>query len=144
MLYYYKADNEWKRLIKNLSNEAVSGSYAYEKPTVPHEVAIVGHSQVEVYLNNHWIRLGYQLNEGPLFAGTDQVFIKIIDAADFSEVDFTKTWAPVQWVEERPYRTVELSDQVAKYESRFVHNGQNLSDFQAKGDENVKNNTPIE
>ncbi len=91
MLYYYKGIGEWKRLMRNLNNEAVTGSYAYEKPSVPHEVAIVGHSQVEAYLNNHWIRLGYQLNEGPLFAGTDQMFIKIIDAADFAEVDFTKT-----------------------------------------------------
>ena len=118
MLYYYKGGNEWKRLIKNLNDEAVTGSYAYEKPSAPPEVTIVGHSQVEVYLNNHWIRLGYQLNEGPIFAGTDLVFIKIIDAADFTEIDFTKTWAPVRWVKERPYRTVELSDQDAKYESR--------------------------
>ena len=119
MLYYYKGMGEWKHLMKNLSNEAVTGSYSYEKPTVPNEVAIVGHSQVEAYLNNHWIRLGYQLNEGPLFAGTDQMFIKIVDAADFAAVDFTKTWAPLQWVKERPYRTVELSDQAAKYESKF-------------------------
>ncbi len=84
------------------------------------EVTIVGHSQVEAYLNNHWIRLGYQLNEGPLFAGTYKVFIKIIDAADFTEVDFTKTWAPVQWVEERLYRTVELADQAARYKSELL------------------------
>ena len=121
MLYYYKGMGEWKRLMKNLNNEAVTGSFSYEKPSVPHEVAIVGHSQVEAYLNNHWIRLGYQLNEGPLFAGTDQVFVKIIDAADFTEVDFTKTWSPVQWVKERPYKTVELSDQAAKYESNLVY-----------------------
>ena len=119
MLYYYKGTGEWKRLMKNLSNEAVAGNFSYEKPSVPHEVAIVGHSQVEVYLNNHWIRLGYQLNEGPLFAGTDKVFIKIIDAPDFTEVDFTKTWSFAQWVKERPYKTVELSDQAAKYESKF-------------------------
>ena len=119
MIYYYKGTGEWKRLMKNLNNEAVTGSFAYEKPSAPNEVAIVGHSQVEAYLNNHWIRLGYQLNEGPLFAGTNKVFIKIIDAADFTEVDFTKTWSPTQWVEERPYRTVELSDQAAKYESKF-------------------------
>ncbi len=119
MIYYYKGTGEWKRLMKNLGNEAVTGSYAYEQPSVPNEVAIVGHSQVEVYLNNHWIRLGYQINEGPLFAGTDKVFIKIIDAAEFSEIDFTKTWSPTQWVKERPYRTVELSDQEAKYVSKF-------------------------
>ena len=72
-------------------------SYAvYKLKVFGNEVTIVGHSQVEAYLNNHWIRLGYQLNEGPLFAGTYKVFIKIIDAADFTEVDFTKTWAPVQ------------------------------------------------
>lgn len=117
MLYYYKGGNEWNRLVKNVNNEAVAGSYAYDQPLIPAEVTIVGHSQVEVYLNNHWIRLGYQLNEGPIFAGTDLVFIKIIDAADFTEIDFTKTWAPAQWVKERPYRTVELSDQDAKYES---------------------------
>ena len=118
MIYYYKGTGEWKHLLENLSNEAVAGAFSYERPLVPSEVAIVGHSQVEVYLNNHWIRLGYQLNEGPLFAGTDQMFIKIIDAADFTKVDFTKTWAPVQWVKERPYRTVELSDQEAKYKSK--------------------------
>jgi len=121
MLYYYKGSGERKRLIKNLSREEIGGSFSYEKPSAPNEVTIVGHSQVEVYLNNHWIRLGYQLNEGPLFAGTDQVFIKIIDAADFSEVDFTKTWTFAQWVKERPYRTVELSDQAAKYESPSIH-----------------------
>ena len=121
MLYYYKGTGEWKRLMKNLSNEAVTGNFSYEKPSVPNEVAIVGHSQVEVYLNNHWIRLGYQINEGPLFAGTDKVFIKSIEAAEFSEIDFTKTWSPMQWVKERPYKTVELSDQAAKYESNFVH-----------------------
>ena len=119
LIYYYKGTGEWKRLIKNLSNEEVAGSFACDKPLSPSQVWIVGHSQVEVYLNNHWIRLGYQLNEGPIFAGTDQVYIKIIDATDFTEVDFTKTWTPTQWVKERPYRTVELSDQVAKYESQF-------------------------
>ena len=119
MIYYYKGTGEWERLIKSLSNENVAGSFAYEKPLTPNKVAIVGHSQVEVYLNNHWIRLGYQLNEGPLFAGTDQVFIKIIDAPDFTEINFTKTWSFAQWVKERPYKTVELSDQAAKYESKF-------------------------
>ncbi len=121
MIYYYKGTGEWKRLITNLNNEEVIGRFSYEKPSAPNEVAIVGHSQVEAYLNNHWIRLGYQINEGPLFAGTDKVFIKIIDAAKFSEIDFTKTWSPMQWVKERPYKTVELSDQVAKYESNFAH-----------------------
>ncbi|MCY3723413.1 MAG: Ig-like domain-containing protein [Candidatus Poribacteria bacterium] len=118
MIYYYKGTGEWKYLIKNLSNEGVAGGFAYDKPSTPNQAKIVGHSQVEAYLNNHWIRLGYQLNEGSLFAGTDQAFIKIIDAADFTEVDFTKTWSPAQWVKERPYRTVELSDQAAKYESK--------------------------
>ena len=119
MIYYYKGTGEWKRLITNLNNEEIIGGFSYEKPSAPDEVAIVGHSQVEVYLNNHWIRLGYQINEGPLFAGTDKVFIKIIDAADFTEVDFTKTWAPGQWIKERPYKTVELSDQAATYKSKF-------------------------
>lgn len=119
LIYYYKGTGEWKRLTKNLGNEEVAGGFSYQKPLIPNEVKIVGHSQVEAYLNNHWIRLGYQLNEGPLFAGTDKVFIKIIDAADFTEVNFTKTWSPTQWVKERPYRTVELSDEVAKYESKF-------------------------
>lgn len=121
LIYYYKGTGEWKRLIKNLNNEAIAGSFSYELPSVPNEVAIVGHSQVEAYLNNHWIRLGYQINEGVLFAGTDKVFIKIVDGADFTDVDFTKTWAPAQWVKERPYRTVELSDQNAKYESHFAY-----------------------
>ena len=119
LIYYYKGTGEWKRLIKNISNENITGSFACEKPLAPNQVPIVGHSQVEAYLNNHWIRLGYQLNEGPIFAGTNQVYIKIIDAADFTEVNFTKTWAPARWVEERPYRTVELSDKAAKYESLF-------------------------
>ena len=119
MIYYYKGTGEWKRLIKNLSNEEVAGGFSYDKPSAPNQVKIAGHSQVEAYLNNHWIRLGYQLNEGPLFAGTDTVFIKIIDEADFTEVDFTETWSPVQWVKERPYKTIELSDQAAKYESKF-------------------------
>lgn len=104
---YYKGTGEWKRQIQNLNNEAGAGGFSDEKPSAPNEVALVGHSQVEVYLNNHWIRLGYQLNEGPLFAGTDQVFIKIIDAADFTDIDFTHAWAPVQWVQERPDRTRE-------------------------------------
>ena len=119
LIYYYKGTGEWKRLIKNLNNEEVAGKFEYKKPSDPSQVMIVGHSQVEAYLNNHWIRLGYQLNEGPIFAGTDQVYIKIIDAVDFTEIDFTKTWAPNQWVKERPYRTVELSDQVSKYQSKF-------------------------
>ena len=145
LIYYYKGAGEWIHLMKNMTNEEVAGNFSYQKPSLPREVKIVGHSQVEVYLNNHWIRLGYQINEGPLFAGTDAVFIKIIDAADFTEVDFTKTWSPAQWVKERPYRTVELSDQAAKYESRFAHYGQNVFDFQAKGDfKNAKNNTPPE
>ncbi|MDE0426374.1 MAG: Ig-like domain-containing protein [Candidatus Poribacteria bacterium] len=119
MLYYYKGIGEWKNLMKNLNNETVTGNFAYEKPSTSHEVAIVGHSQVEAYLNNHWIRLGYQINEGPLFAGTDRMFIKIIDASDFAEVDFTKTWSPLPWIKERPYKTVELSDQAATYKSKF-------------------------
>ena len=145
LLYYYKGTGEWKRLTKNLNNEEVAGSYSYVSPTAPNEVKIVGHSQVEAYLNNHWVRLGYQLNEGPLFAGTDKVFIKIIDAEDFTEVDFTKTWAPSQWVKERPYRTAELSDQEAKYEAHFVHSGLNGPHFQTKGDlKNAKNNISTE
>ncbi len=144
MLYYYKGTGEWKHLMKNLSNEAVAGGYAYLPPSAPNEVKIVGHSQVEAYLNNHWIRLGYQINEGPLFAGTDKVFIKIVDAVDFTEVDFTKTWSPAQWVKERPYRTVELSDQEAKYKAYFVHSGLNRPDFQTKGDfKNAKSNMSV-
>ena len=119
LIYYYKGTGKWKHLMKNLSNEEVAGSFSYEKPTAPSEIRIIGHSQVEVYLNNHWIRLGYQLNEGPIFAGTDLVFVKIIDAADFAGINFTKTWTPGQWVKERPYRTVELSDQPAKHVSKF-------------------------
>ena len=121
MLYYYEGTGEWEHLMKNLSNEAVAGSYAYAPPSVPNEVTIVAHSHVEVYLNNHWIRLGYQLNEGPLFAGTNLAFIKIVDAVDFTHVDFTKNWTPGEWVTERPYRTVELSDQEAKYEAYAIH-----------------------
>jgi len=117
LIYYYKGTGEWEHLMKNLSNEGVTGSFSYEKPSVPNEIGIVGHSQVEVYLNNHWIRLGYQINEGPLFAGTDLVFVKILDAADFAAIDFTKTWSFEAWFKERPYRTVELSDQAAKYEA---------------------------
>ena len=120
MLYYYKGIGERKRLTKNLDREVAAGSYAFEVPSVPTEVSMVGHSQVEVYLNNHWIRLGYQLNEGSLFAGTNTAYIKIVDALDFAEVDFTKTWTPAQWVKERPYRTVELSDQAAKYEPHAI------------------------
>lgn len=123
LIYYYKGTGEWKRLVKNLSNEDVAGGFSYEKPSVPSEVTVVAHSQVEAYLNNHWIRLGYQLNEGPLFAGTNLAFVKIFDAADFTEVDFTKTWSPAQWVKDRPYRTVELSDQSAKYKSKFQGQG---------------------
>ncbi len=119
MIYYYKGTGEWKNLIKNVNNEEIAGGFPAEKPSTPNETTIVGHSQVEVYLNNHWIRVSYQINEGPLFAGTAKVFIKIIDAVDFTEVDFTKNWSPTQWVEERPYRTVEVSDQAAKYESKF-------------------------
>ncbi len=119
LIYYYKGTGEWKRLVKNLNDERVAGSFSYEKPSAPNQVTIVGHSQVEAYLNKHWIRLGYQLNESPIFAGTDQVYIKIIDAADFTEVDFTKTWTPRQWMKERPYRTVELSDQPAKHEPKL-------------------------
>lgn len=117
LIYYYKGTGEWEHLMKNLSNEDVAGSFSYEKPSVPNEIGIVGHSQVEVYLNNHWIRLGYQINEGPLFAGTDLVFVKILDAADFAAIDFTKTWSFGAWFKERPYRTVQLSDQAAKYEA---------------------------
>ncbi|MDE0686471.1 MAG: hypothetical protein OXI63_26390 [Candidatus Poribacteria bacterium] len=116
LIYYYKGTGEWEHLIKNLNNEEVAGSFSYERPSAPNEVGIVGHSQVEVYLNNHWIRLGYQLNEGPIFAATDLVFIKIIDASDFASIDFTKTWAPRSWLKARPYRTVALSDQAAKYQ----------------------------
>ena len=115
MIYYYKDTGEWERLIKNLGNESITGSFSCQKPLMVNEVAVVAHAQVEVYLNNHWIRIGYQLNEGPLFAATDKVFIKIIDSKDFTDVDFTKNWSPAQWIKERPYRTVELSDQKAKY-----------------------------
>lgn len=127
LIYYYKGTGEWKHLLKNLSNEAVAGSFSYDMPSVPGEASIVGHSQVEVYLNNHWIRLGYQLNEGPLFAGTDLAFVKIIDAADFATIDFTKTWAHKSWFQERPYRTVELSDQDAKHETCFSYHSKTLN-----------------
>ena len=121
MLYYYKGIGEREHLMKNLDKDVAAGSYTFEVPSVPLEASIVAHSQVEVYLNNHWIRLGYQLNEGPLFAGTNTAYIKIVDAANFPEIDFTKNWTPSQWVKERPYRTVELSDQGTKYEPHTIH-----------------------
>lgn len=79
---------------------------------------IVNHVYNEVYLNNHWIRVDYAINEGILFANK-YPYIKILSLSDWSEVDFSETWAMEVWFENRPYKTLSVSEDFPIHQSRY-------------------------
>ncbi len=117
LIYCY--DGEKEELIQNLKRERFrSGGYVVLKPKSQGHGVIVNHSYVEVYVNNKWIRVDRNLNEGPVF-NNNQIYLKIISFADWGDVDFTHSWSHEQWFTHRPYKTVELSDADPKYTSVY-------------------------
>jgi transglutaminase-like putative cysteine protease len=68
----------------------------------------VNHAYLEVYLGGQWLRVDGTI--GIYFHSADELFLKILSVADWSEVDFTETW-PVDWIHERPFYTLVLEDQ---------------------------------
>lgn len=107
LVYYYEGEEE--ELTRNLKREALGTGYVFPTPKTPEHTWIVNHSYNEVYVNNKWIRLDQDLNEGPVH-NDEHIYLKIISFADWSEVDFTRSWSREQWFTHRPYKTVELSD----------------------------------
>lgn len=112
----YGCESEKESLIQRLQNEKLrEGVYVVAKANP----FIVDHSYNEVYLNNHWIRVDYAVNEGIFFADR-YPFVKILTFADWSEVDFSKTWGWENWPDNRPYRTLSVEDRFPKYASVYT------------------------
>lgn len=107
MIYCY--EEEIEELTQNLKREEMRYGYVCSKPETPEQIWIVNHSYTEVYVNNKWIRLDQDLNEGAGFSNT-KIFLKIISFADWSDVDFTHSWSRKKWLTHRPYKTVAISD----------------------------------
>ncbi|MDE0019631.1 MAG: Ig-like domain-containing protein [Candidatus Poribacteria bacterium] len=107
LVYCYEGEKE--ELTGNLKRKTLRAGYVVPRPKSPKQTYIVNHSYNEVYVNNKWIRLDHDLNEGPIFNG-NRIFLKIISFADWSEVDFTRSWSREQWFKHRPYKTIEISD----------------------------------
>ena len=116
LIYCYEGEKE--ELIQNLKRESLHGGYVVSKPKSPKHTSIANHSYNEVYVNNKWIRLDRDLNEGPAFNNT-HLFLKIVSFADWSDVDFTYSWSREQWFTRRPYKTLELSDAIPKHTSVY-------------------------
>lgn len=112
LVYCYRGKEE--ELTRNLKRESLRSGYVSIAPKSPKQVSIVNHNYTEVYVNNKWIRLDQDLNEGPIF-NDKYLFLKIISFADWADVDFTRSWSREKWFTHRPYKTLELSDTFAKY-----------------------------
>ena len=112
LVYCYEGENE--ELTRHLKKEAFRAGYVAPKPETREKTWIVNHSYNEVYVNNKWIRLDRDLNEGPMF-NNKYIYLKIISFADWSDVDFTRSWSREKWFTHRPYKTVELSDAFPKH-----------------------------
>lgn len=111
----YTTMDEKEELIKGLKSDFLKESIfiAPERGYL-----IVDHAYNEIYLNNHWIRVDYGINEGVLF-GNSKPFIKIRSLLDWSEVNFTETWERKNWTANRPYKTLSVSEQFPMYQSRY-------------------------
>lgn len=108
LIYCYEEEAE--EFTQNLKRERFrSGAYVVPKPESPKQSTIVNHSYNEVYVNRRWIRVDQDINEGPGF-NDNRVYLKIISFADWSDVDFTRSWSREQWFMHRPYKTIEVSD----------------------------------
>lgn len=116
LIYCYEGEQE--KLTRNLERDSLSAGYVVPKPKTPEQTWIVNHSYNEVYINNKWIRLDRDLNEGPVF-NNKYVYLKIISFADWSDVDFTHSWSQEKWFRHRPYKTIEISDTAAEYSSVY-------------------------
>ena len=116
LVYCYRGKEE--ELTRNLKRESLHSGYVSIAPKSPKQVSIVNHNYTEVYVNNKWIRLDQDLNEGPIF-NDKYLFLKIISFADWADVDFTRSWSREKWFTHRPYKTLELSDTFAKYPSVY-------------------------
>ena len=123
LIYCYEGEEE--KFTRNLKKERFrSGAYVVRKPKSSKQATIINHSYNEVYVNNKWIRLDQDLNEGPGF-NDNRIYLKIISFADWGDVDFTRSWSGEQWFTRRPYKTVELSDadpeHVSVYNDTSLH-----------------------
>ena len=66
------------------------------------------HAYLEVYLGKRWVRVDEDID---IYNQTPRCLcLKILSVADWSEVDFSKTW-PVDWISDRPYYTQLIEDQ---------------------------------
>jgi hypothetical protein len=86
-------------------------STEWEQPPGDHSEG-VNHAYLEVYLGGQWLRVDGTI--GIYSYSSDNLFLKILSVADWSEVDFTETW-PVDWIHERPFYTLLLEDQEPRH-----------------------------
>lgn len=83
----------------------------YEQPPGNHSKKY-NHAFLEVYLGNRWVRVDRSI--GIYHVNPRCLNLKILSVADWSEVDFSETWAS-DWINERPYYTLLLEDQEPRH-----------------------------
>ena len=74
--------------------------------------AMANHAYLEVYLGGRWLRVDRDI--GIYFQSADELYLKTLSIADWSEVDFSETY-PVDWIDERPFYTLLIEDQEPKH-----------------------------
>jgi hypothetical protein len=79
--------------------------------TAHEDILKCNHAFLEVYLGNRWTRVDDSI--GIYREEADCLNLKILSVADWSKVDFSKTW-PVDWINQRPYYTLSIEDQEPK------------------------------
>lgn len=104
-IYYHEDQNE--PYINNLSR--YWGSHGkFEYSSGEENAEWCNHGFIEVYLDGHWIRVDRTINK--YYQSPYVLILKILSVSDWSEVDFSETW-PVDWIHNRPYYTLSLTDQ---------------------------------
>ena len=72
----------------------------------------VNHAFLQVWLGGHWVRVDQSI--GGMYGSTDCLYVNILSLHDWTDVDFSSTY-PVNWFENRPYYTLRVVDQDARY-----------------------------
>ncbi len=111
----YVTESRKENLIKGLKSDWLKEGIYVVSDTGSY---VVDHVYNEVYLNNHWIRVDYAINEGILFANK-YPYIKILSLLDWTEENFSLSWAWENWPDDRPYKTLSVSENFPLHQSRY-------------------------
>lgn len=100
-IYYHGSQTE--SYANNLSR---TWECSYEQPA-GEDQSWANHGFLEVYLGQQWVRVDEDV--GIYHQRSNCLSLKIISVADWSDVNFSKTW-PVDWIHNRPYYTLVIDD----------------------------------